>query len=88
MRPVARLQPDVMRSAVSASWPSEEGPPLSFSSSSGGDTWAAGEAPEAGEPSSLPPADAAAADEESPGPRRNDAANLERAEPVSSSGQP
>ncbi|KAF1789373.1 hypothetical protein JG687_00017528 [Phytophthora cactorum] len=54
-----KASPDIMRSAALASKPSEEGPPLPFSSSSGGVAWAAGGAPEVDEPSSLPPADAA-----------------------------
>ncbi|KAG2760347.1 hypothetical protein PC116_g26711 [Phytophthora cactorum] len=59
MRSATKL--DVMRSTASASNPSDEGPPLSFSSSSGGDAWATDGASEADEPSLPPAADAAAA---------------------------
>ncbi|KAF1787802.1 hypothetical protein GQ600_21430 [Phytophthora cactorum] len=58
-------------------------------SSSGGDVWAAGGAPERTNHRyhHQQQMQQQMVDEESTGPRRNDAANLERAEPVSSSGQ-
>ncbi|KAG4037278.1 hypothetical protein PC123_g27156 [Phytophthora cactorum] len=78
-----------MRSAASASRPSEEGPPLSFSScleETRGRL--VGPQKRTNHRYHHQQTQQQMIDEEYPGPRRNDLANLERVESVSSSGQP